>query len=102
MRRSETLSNKKYYASRNSAISPPAVQEIESRKGYSKYRKFLSYLAVPVKVSYKLVSYKNVCTVLNMLTKLSNSRIDLLQCVIVPASHAFKKKVALDGSNRIL
>ena len=37
-----------------------------------------------------------------MLTKLSNSRIDLLQCVIVPASHAFKKEVALDGSNRIL
>ena len=37
-----------------------------------------------------------------MLTKLSNSRIDLLQCVIVPASLAFKKEVALDGSNRIL
>ena len=37
-----------------------------------------------------------------MLTKLSNSRIDLLQCVIVLASHAFKKEVALDSSNRIL
>ena len=37
-----------------------------------------------------------------MLTNLSNSRVDLLQCVIVPASHAFKKEVALDGSNRIL
>ena len=43
-----------------------------------------------------------MCTALDMLTKLSNSRIDLLQCVIVPASHAFKKEVALDGSNRIL
>ena len=38
-----------------------------------------------------------------MLTKLSNNRIDLLQCVIVPASHAFKKEVAMNaGSNRIL
>ena len=37
-----------------------------------------------------------------MLTKLSNNRKDLLQCVIVPASHAFKKEVAMDGSNRIL
>ena len=38
-----------------------------------------------------------------MLTKLSNNRIDLLQCVIVPASHAFKKELAMNaGSNRIL
>ena len=37
-----------------------------------------------------------------MLTKLSSNRTDLLQCVIVPASHAFKKEVAMDGSNRIL
>ena len=37
-----------------------------------------------------------------MLTKLSNNRIDLLQCIIVPASHVFKKEVAMDGSNRIL
>ena len=37
-----------------------------------------------------------------MLTKLSNNRIDLLQCVITPASHAFKKEVAMNGSNRIL
>ena len=59
-------------------------------------------MAVPVQVSYKLVSYKKVCTALDMLTKLSNNRIDLLQCVIVPASHAFKKEVAMDGSNRIL
>ena len=36
-----------------------------------------------------------------MLTKLSNNRIDLLQCVIVPASHAFRKEVAMNGSNRI-
>ena len=32
-----------------------------------------------------------------MLTKLSNNRIDQLQCVIVPASHAFKKDVAMNG-----
>ena len=57
--------------------------------------------AVPVKVSYKLVSCKKVCTALDMLIKLSNNRIDLLQCVIVPVSHAFKKEVALNGSNRI-
>ena len=37
-----------------------------------------------------------------MLTKLSNNRIDLSQCAIVPASHAFKKEMAMDGSNRIL
>ena len=39
-----------------------------------------------------------------MLTKLSNNRIDLLQCVIVPASHAFKKEVVMnaDSNNRIL
>ena len=37
-----------------------------------------------------------------MLTKLSNNRINLLQCVIVPASHAFKKEVAMNGNNRIL
>ena len=33
-----------------------------------------------------------------MLTKLSNNRIDLLQCVIGPASHAFKKEVAMNSS----
>ena len=37
-----------------------------------------------------------------MLTNLSNNRIDLLQCVIGPASHAFKKEGAMNGSNRIL
>ena len=61
------------------------------------------YLAVPLYVSCKLVSYKKVCTALDLLTKLSNNRIDLLLCVIVPASHPFKKKVAMNaGSNRIL
>ena len=42
-----------------------------------------------------------MCTALAMLTKLSNNRIHLLQCVIVPANHAFKKEVVMDGSNRI-
>ena len=59
-------------------------------------------MAVPVQVSYKLVSYKKVCTALDMLTKLSNNRIDLLPCTIGPASHAFKKEVPMNGSNRIL
>ena len=39
-----------------------------------------------------------MCTALDMLTKLSNNRIDLLQCVIGPASQAFKKEVAMNGS----
>ena len=61
------------------------------------------YLVVPVQVSCKLVSYKKVSSALNILTKLSNNRIDLLQCIIVPASHAFKTEVVMNvGSNRIL
>ena len=41
MRRSETLSNKNYYASRSSAISPPAMQEVESSERYMLYIGFL-------------------------------------------------------------
>ena len=37
-----------------------------------------------------------------MLTKLSNNRTDLLQCIVGPTSHAFKKEVPMNGSNRIL
>ena len=37
-----------------------------------------------------------------MLTKLSYNRTDLLQCVIAPTSHTFKKEVATDDSDRIL
>ena len=101
MRRSETLSNKN-----------TMPQEIQPYRHLSRVRNWVAkglstesfsatvYLAVPVQVSCKLVSYK-VCTALDMLTKLSNNRIDLLQCVIVPASHAFKKEVAMNvGSNK--